>query len=187
MMIIHSVLRPVINMPDLVKRLLLLLILVCGPVYGFATGVYQPPDEFISSVFEGDPPAAKRLWITKDLKQEIRRIMERDPEVLRLRYWLRDRKTAWILEEIGKEKPITTGLVINNNAIEQLKVLVFRESRGWEIRYPFFTDQFKGITLKSDLQLDKNIDAISGATLSRNAMVKLSRLALFLHQKVTMK
>jgi len=183
----RGVLRPVIYMPDMVKKFLLLLMLVSGPLHGYATGVYQPPDEFISSVFGGDPPVAKRLWITKDLKHEIRRIMERDLGALRLRYWLQDRKTVWILEEIGKEKPITTGLVINNDAIEQLKVLVFRESRGWEIRYPFFTDQFKGIKLKSDLQLDKNVDAISGATLSRNAMIKLSRLALFLHEKVTTK
>lgn len=176
-----------VYMPDKVKKFVLVLMLVSGPLPGYATEIYQQPDEFVSSVFGGDPPAAKRLWITKDLKHEIRRIMERDLGVLRLRYWLQDRKSAWILEEIGKEKPITAGLVINDNEIEQLKVLVFRESRGWEIRYPFFTDQFKGIKLKPDLQLDKNIDAISGATLSRNAMIKLSRLALFLHEKVTMK
>lgn len=143
------------------------------------------PDAFIDKVFDGEPPDADRLWITRELKEEIRRIMERDLGVLRLRYWQRDQRTAWILEEVGKEKPITTGLVVNNGEIEQLKVLIFRESRGWEIRYPFFTDQFKGIRLQQNLELSKHIDAISGATLSRNAMIKLSRLALFLHDKVT--
>ena len=164
---------------------LLLSILLAGFVPAtFATGVYQDPEAFIAEVFDGDPPPAKRLWITRDLKAQIRKIMERDLGVLRLRYWQRDDRTAWILEEIGKEKPITTGLVIKDNEIEKLKVLVFRESRGWEIRHPFFTDQFKGIRLKPDNTLDKNIDAISGATLSRNAMIKLSRLALFLHEQV---
>ncbi|MCG8324492.1 MAG: FMN-binding protein [Thiotrichales bacterium] len=149
-----------------------------------ATGVYQEPDDFIADVFSGNPPGAKRLWIKKDLHKEIKRILERDLGVLRLRYWREDNRTAWILEEIGKEKPITTGLVVNNHAIEQLKILIFRESRGWEVRHPFFTDQFKGIRLKANTRLDKKIDAISGATLSRNAMIKLSRLALFLHDKV---
>ncbi len=149
-----------------------------------ATGVYQTPEEFISDVFAGKPPEPKRLWITRDLKKQVRRIMERDLGVVRLRYWQEGNKTAWILEEVGKEKPITTGLVINGDEIEQLKVLVFRESRGWEIRHPFFTDQFKGMKLNPDTTLDKHVDAISGATLSRNAMIKLSRLALFLHQQV---
>ena len=146
--------------------------------------VYEKPETFISSVFDGDPPSPKRLWIGKDLKKNIRRIMERDLGVLRLRYWRDENRTAWILEEIGKEKPITTGLVIKDKQIEQLKVLIFRESRGWEIRHPFFTDQFQGISLTPDQRLDKNIDAISGATLSRNAMIKLSRLALYLHNRV---
>ena len=41
---------------------------------------------------------------------------------------------AWILEEIGKSKPITMGFVVNAGAIEITRVLVFRESRGWEIQ-----------------------------------------------------
>jgi hypothetical protein len=143
------------------------------------------PEEFIKSVFAGNPPQAERLWITRELNEDIRRILERDLGMMRLRYWQRDGRTAWILEEVGKEKPITTGWVVNDSGIEQLEVLIFRESRGWEIRYPFFTDQFKGLQLKQNLELDGHIDAISGATLSRNAMLKLSRLALFLHDRVT--
>lgn len=143
------------------------------------------PEEFIESVFDGNPPQAERLWITRELNEDIRRILERDLGMMRLRYWQRDGRTAWILEEVGKEKPITTGWVVNDSGIEQLEVLIFRESRGWEIRYPFFTDQFKGLKLKQNQELDGHIDAISGATLSRNAMLKLSRLALFLHDRVT--
>ena len=74
--------------------------------------------------------------------------------------------------------------MINHNKIESIKVLAFRESRGWEVRYPFFTDQFSDVALKENKQLDRHIDGISGATLSVRAMTKMARLALFLHQEI---
>lgn len=174
-------------MKPIIIKIYFLLALCLLPVSGFATSVYQEPDEFIQEVYAGKTPEVKRLWIKKDLKKSIREIMQRDLGVLRLRYWLKDGRTAWILDEIGKEKPITTGIVINNNQIEQLKVLIFRESRGWEVRHPFFTDQFKQLGLDSEKKLTGHIDAISGATLSRNALIKVSRLALFLDNYVQQK
>jgi len=104
--------------------------------------------------------------------------------MLRIRYWKKDKKTVWILDERGKEKPITIGIVINNNQIQMLKVLEFRESRGDEVRHTFFTQQFNQLTLNSELELNQPIDGISGATLSVRALTKISRLALFLHQQV---
>ena len=106
--------------------------------------------------------------------------------VLRLRYWMKAGRTVWILEEIGKERPITTGFVVENNEIKKVKILIFRESRGWEVRYPFFTDQFTGASLRGEnLELDRAIDGISGATLSVSAVTRLARLALLFHQHVT--
>ena len=108
--------------------------------------------------------------------------MGHDLKMLRLRYWDDGVKRAWILEEIGRDKPITVGLVTATGKILDVKVLIFRESRGWEVRYPFFTDQFKDATLVTGNNLDRKIDGISGATLSVNALTKLGRLALFLHK-----
>ena len=73
--------------------------------------------------------------------------------------------------------------MVNAQGIERLRVLAFRESRGWEVRYPFFTDQFKGVGLTDGHALDKAIDGISGATLSVRALEKLARLALYLHDQ----
>ena len=56
---------------------------------------------------------------------------------------------------------------------------------GWEVRYPFFTDQFNGLQLDEKKQLNKKVDGISGATLSVNALTRLSRLALHLHREAT--
>ncbi|MCK4834868.1 MAG: FMN-binding protein [Gammaproteobacteria bacterium] len=149
-----------------------------------AGGVYQEPDDFINEVFSDAPPKAEVLWLDKTLKQQIVNILDHKYRGLRIRYWQQQKKTAWVLEEIGKEKPITAGFVILDGKIEQVKVLVFRESRGWEVRHDFFTNQFKQASLKDNQQLDKTIDNISGATLSVRAVTKLARIALLLDQKI---
>ncbi|MEO5574345.1 MAG: FMN-binding protein [Gammaproteobacteria bacterium] len=165
------------------RYLIPLLLALIFPLLVQASGTYQEPEQFISEVFAGNPPQTSMLWITKELKPDIQEILGRDLGVLRLRYWGEPGRTAWILEEIGKEQPITTGIVVDKGKIELIKVLVFRESRGWEVSYPFFTDQFKGASLKQDDELDRSIDGISGATLSTRALTKLARLALYLHQQ----
>jgi hypothetical protein len=88
------------------------------------------------------------------------------------------------MEEIGKESPITVGIHIKQQAIVKTKVLVYRESRGDEVRHDFFTDQFKMARLTSERQLDRHIDGITGATLSVRALTKLSRIALYLDSKL---
>ena len=145
----------------------------------FAEEIYQKPEDFIKDSFSSKPPKSKVLWITKSLKPEIYKIMGHDLTALRIRYWSKEDKTVWVLNEIGKEHPITVGLIVSKNKIQKLKVLVFRESRGGEIRHSFFTKQFKQIGLTSDNKLEKNIDGISGATLSVTALKKLARLALY--------
>lgn len=155
------------------------------PYFSYAQGVYQVPDEFINEVFDHDPPKSKKLWLRKLLKEKVKSIMGHDLGVLRLRYWYKDDRSAWILEEIGKERPITTGIVVNKNKIELVRILIFRESRGWEVRHPFFTDQFKDANLMQENKLDRSIDGISGATLSVKAVTKLARLALMLNRYVT--
>ena len=64
-----------------------------------------------------------------------------------------------------------------------MKVLIYRESHGWEVKHEFFTDQFKDIGLKSNNKLDGYIDNISGATMSVDALRNLGRLALYLTQQ----
>jgi hypothetical protein len=147
-----------------------------------ARGIYQQPDVFLQETFPEGVPDPEVVWLTKSIRPAVEDILAHKPTALRIRYWRKQDRTAWILEEIGKEKPITTGVVINKGTLEKIKVLVFRESRGWEVRHDFFTDQFKGASLKQDHYLSQSIDGISGATLSVRALQKQARLALYLHQ-----
>ena len=163
-------------------RLLTILVLLAAARISTAES-YQTTDAFLQEVFAAAPPSPQVLWLKGDTREATAAILGHPYPGLRVRYWEKDGRTAWILEEIGKEKPITVGLVVGPAGMELLRVLEFRESRGWEVRYPFFTDQFEGIGLTADRQLDRQIDGISGATLSVRALQKLARLALYLTQQ----
>ncbi len=164
--------------------LLLSLILVSVSKDTLAT-VYLSPGDFLEEVFAGDVPKPKRIWIKKELKEKIKNILGHDLAILRVKYWRDKQQTVWILDEIGKEKPITTGLVIQAGKVQRLRVLEFRETRGYEIRHSFFTEQFIGIGIDADNNLDHPIDGITGATLSVRAMKRLARLAVLLNAQVT--
>ncbi|MGB1541120.1 MAG: FMN-binding protein, partial [Cycloclasticus sp.] len=135
-----------------------------------ARGVYQTPEAFLKHAFNGNIPPLSSVWLTKKKKQVITDILQHNPSFIRVKYWQNGSKTAWVLNEIGKEKPITVGVIIETGKIQQLKVLSFRESRGWEVKHAFFTRQFDNIGINDKQQLDKPIDGISGATLSVRAL-----------------
>jgi len=162
-------------------RLLAILLLLSPAGLLLADDVYQSRQDFLQEVFDGKPPQPRVLWLRGGLRTTSTEILGHPYAGLRIRYWMKGQRSAWILEEIGKEKPITVGLVVNAAGIELVRVLTFRESRGWEVRYPFFTDQFRGIALTDGAQLDRSVDGISGATLSVHALERLARLALYLH------
>jgi len=140
--------------------------------------VYQEPDAFVAEVF-GSKPAPKVLWLTRDLQAQAAAILGHAPAQLRQRYWSDSHKSVWILEEIGKEEPITAGFVVVDGRIDHVRVLVYRESRGQEVRYPSFLRQFGEAKLVRGDRLDREIDGIAGATLSVGAMERMARLALF--------
>src|SRR5438445_13552368 len=121
------------------RSLALLTLAASGAAYG---QVYQEPDAFIAEVF-GSKPAPKVLWLTKDIQAQAGAILGHPPAQLRQRYWSDARKGVWILEEIGKEELITAGFVVADGRIEHVRVLVYRESRGQDVRSPSFIKQFK--------------------------------------------
>lgn len=141
-------------------------------------------DGFLAGTFAGKAPTPQMLWLTPDLKARAARVLDHSYAGMRVKYWRDGNRTAWVIDEIGKERPITIGVVVANGRIEQVQVLAFRESRGGEVRYPFFTRQFANLGLKDGDRLDGHVDGITGATLSVWAVTKVSRLALVFHGEV---
>jgi hypothetical protein len=137
----------------------------------------------LAETFHQQVPKSQVVWLKGDVKQAVKAILGHDYAGLRVRYWHQDDRSAWILEEIGKEQPITFGVVVNQDHIESIKVLTYRESRGYEVRYPAFTQQFQQAKLDGEV-LNKHIDGITGATLSVRAMIAIARLALYLDSQI---
>jgi hypothetical protein len=129
-------------------------------------------------------PAAETLWLIGDLQPAVRAILEHDYPAARIRYWRVGTRTVWVLDEIGKEMPITVGIAIDKGTVQRVKVLAYRESRGWEVQSPAFTAQYSGARLVAGQRLDRHIDGISGATLSVRALSRLTRLALLFDRHV---
>lgn len=161
-------------------RMLLLLTLVF-PAWGADQEAEM--DRFLGETL-GKPPDAETLWIVGDLQPAVRAILEHDYPAPRVRYWRAGQRTVWVLDEIGKEMPITVGIAIADGAVERVKVLLYRESRGWEVKSPAFTAQFSGAKLAEGHRLDRHIDGISGATLSVRALSRLTRIALLFDRQV---
>ena len=133
--------------------------------------------------FPESEPQANVIWFTGQRKKAGEQLLGHPPAGLRTRYWSSGQRTAWILDEIGKEHPITVGVVIEKDRIEAFEILVYRESRGGEVRHGFFKRQFHGAKLKQD-KLDRHVDSISGATLSVNAVSAVARWALYLDEQL---
>jgi hypothetical protein len=163
---------------------ILALLMLLQQATAWASDDFIAPEEFLRQVFSGAEPDSATVWITGEKQEIATQILGHQPDYLRLRYWQLGSKTAWIVDEIGKTEPITIGIVVENNAIADIRVLAFRESRGWEIKHDFFTRQFKGVALNGRRQLTSTIDGISGATLSVRAMNNVSRLVLYLSQSL---
>ena len=144
--------------------------------------VYVQPEDYVAGAFAGaGVPEQRTLWPDKALRKELSAILGHIPS-LRFRYWGAGERTVWILDEIGKDRPITAGVTIDGGKIEDVKVLVFRESRGWEIKHGFFTRQFTEASLDQRHRLSASIDNITGATLSVKAMTRMAKAALLMHQ-----
>jgi thiamine biosynthesis lipoprotein len=86
---------------------------------------------------------------------------------------------AMIVNEIGKEQYLTFIVGITPEfRVLRVALMVFRESRGWEVEDPRFTNQFKGKKPSDRLTVGADINGITGATLSSQAFSRGTKKAL---------
>ncbi|MDQ7049009.1 MAG: FMN-binding protein [Enterobacterales bacterium] len=162
---------------------------------GLSAKTYLSQDEFVYHVTEQlnrnqtNQPVVfnkKALWLKSDLQKQIKILLGHPYPKIRITYrWSKiDTRlvSIWFLDEIGKERPISFAIWVQDNKVQQMRVLAFRESRGGEIAMPAFEQQFDANFLNQDGFFDNQIDGITGATLSVRAMKKMAKLAIMLHQ-----
>ena len=139
----------------------------------------EAEEVFLNKVFKNDVPKKQRYILKGENKDKVKSIMGSKYKKRLFSYWKNDKNTIWILNSIGKYKPITAGFIIGECKIQNASVLTYREQHGYEIKYQSFLSRFDNMQ-SSNNKLSKKVDNISGATLSVNSMKRMAKLALLL-------
>ncbi|MDB5988303.1 MAG: FMN-binding protein [Nevskia sp.] len=140
---------------------------------------FQTPEAFLAQAFGGSAPPAQLMDLDANKQGQLSAVFGKSYPQARLRYWKANGKSAWVLEDLGKPgyQLTTAGFVVKGGAIEMARVLIYRESRGEQVGEASFLKQFDGARLVG-ASLDRNIDNISGATLSVLMMQRMARAAI---------
>ena len=73
----------------------------------------------------------------------------------------------------GKSQPITYAVFFDSQGmVEESHIIKYREPIGGEISNQYWLNQFFGKTWESDYKIGSDIDGISGATISVNAVTR---------------
>ena len=88
----------------------------------------------------------------------------------------------FILDVIGQSQPITFAVAVTGDGVvKDVRVMVYRETHGDEIEDRRFRKQFIGKSQRDPIALGKDIDAISGATISSRSETFAVRKVLALY------
>jgi FMN-binding protein len=140
--------------------------------------VYLTPDQAIHEIFAGVGRVDTLVTrLTPEESASIRKALgETVPSDTLIVLRPRDAQgtllgNAVIAEEIGKYRPITFMVGTTPDlAVRDVEVLVYRESRGGEIRMSRFLRQYRGKSAASPIRTNRDILNVAGATLSVDAM-----------------
>ena len=91
----------------------------------------------------------------------------------------------FLLDVIGQSQPITFAVAVGaDGTLRDVAVMVYREAHGEEIADKRFRKQFAGKHVADPIALGKDIDAISGATISSRSATFAARKGLRLAELV---
>lgn len=137
---------------------------------------------FLKRTFKYMVPKPNYLWITPTVRPILESILLHEYKGLRVKYWRKEDKVVWILEETAKDATICAGIVISHGKIQMLEILSAEGRYGSLIKNDKFTSQFQNVGANEDKRLTRSIDGISGATISVNTISRLAQLALALDE-----
>jgi hypothetical protein len=156
--------------------------------------VYLTPEEAAKLMFpESDHIRSEVITLSPDQKKLIEeRIGWHFPETIfegfigetngKIDGW------AFIQHTIGKHKPMTYMVGVDpSGEVINVEVLVYRESRGSEVRKKRFNYQYQGKTPYHPIRINRDIINISGATMSVRSMSAGVKRALVLVEELYLK
>lgn len=156
-----------------------------------AAAKYMSVEQARALIFPAaDEYVAKPVQLTPEQMREIDRasgVRGRTPQQAVWQVLSKGRPMGWFFVDqvIGKHQLITYALGINaDGTVRQIEVIEYLENVGSQVRYQRWLNQFVGKTVDSLLQIDSDIENISGATLSAHHITEGVRRLLFVHRAV---
>ena len=142
----------------------------------FDLQVYLTKKEAIEIAFPGADEVVKdKKWLTDEQRDAIGKICHQTIDEKRITFYVGKKNGqamgAMVIDHIiGKSFPITFMVVLNpDGTVRAVEIMIYREPRGWEVRYKSFLRQFSGRNAASDF---REINSITGATLSVRAVTR---------------
>ncbi|MFA9562966.1 MAG: FMN-binding protein [Nitrospirota bacterium] len=156
--------------------------------------VYLTPEDAAKLMFpESDSIRSEVISITEDQKRLIvERIGWNFPEST-FDCFIGETKgkiDGWAFTQhtIGKHKPMTYMVgVAPDGEVTNVEILVYRESRGSEVRKKRFNYQYQGKTVDDPIRINRDLINISGATMSVRSMSAGVKRALVLADELYLK
>lgn len=158
----------------------------------FYEQIYLSETQALKTVFGNLRVQSRPLPLNEIKRKEIQRILRRKiPEQEFTLFEGYDGKQikryAFILDEKGKHFPITFIVALKpDSSVQQVAVMVYRERRGEDVKRQRFLNQFVNKNRTSEIEINKDIVHLTGATISswsiaagvRKAVVLLDELVL---------
>ncbi|MDA0745284.1 MAG: FMN-binding protein [bacterium] len=142
-----------------------------------AITVYLTPEEALQKAFPNADTVWSETWIPtpaerKRIERKLGwRLDEPDFTVYHGLVNGQPAGYALITEQVGLYKPITFIVKTDPKGhVESVWVMVYRESRGGEVRRQRFLSQYRKKMLDSPIRINRDIIGITGATLSVRAL-----------------
>lgn len=159
--------------------LLLALAAFPSPASAYA---YFTQDSLLASFFPDGASTAVTWTPTAEEQAALTTMLGYAPPKDSYRFFVDDgaSPTAYALidEQNGQHEPITFGVKLRPDAtIERIEVMIYREAYGDGVRAESFRGQFDGLSFKNPMRAGKEIQIVSGATISTRALAIGARRA----------
>lgn len=130
--------------------------------------VYFSTEQAQQALFPGGKFALVNLALTQDQRDALRARSGVYEPFQENRVWAVEGKGFFVIDQVvGKHEMITYAVGLNpDGSVKQVEILEYRETYGYEIRDAAWRKQFVGKSASSPVKLNKDINNITGATLS---------------------
>lgn len=154
------------------------MLLFTGGIAGAKDKHYSTESEALNESFPESSFKKETIELNSHLKDKItenlgKNVYESSIDVSEARLDGVVQGYGFTMNQIGKTKNITFMVTMDTKGtVIAVKILTFRESQGFEVKNKRWLAQFKGKDILSRLRVKKDIDNISGATMSSRAVTK---------------